>query len=324
MKRLVWIAAAVVALVCSYAVAFTPWPAVLAIRHAFSRDSTGRNLALSRHEPPGVESRLDQRYGRKRAQLLDVYYPAGTGKKLLPAVVWVHGGAFLAGDKRDVGPYLRILAGRGYTTVSVGYAVAPGARYPGPLMDVNAALSYLNHNAAQYHIDASQVFLAGDSAGAQIAAQLAATASDSRYAAAVGVTPSIQRRNVEGVILFCGIYDAGTLDTTGAYGGFLRTVMRSYFGPQTSTDDPRFAEFSVTRHVTRNFPRAFISAGNGDPLESQSVRLADVLRERGAAVDALFFAAEREPPLPHEYQFNLDTAAGRLALARLTAFLSRY
>lgn len=323
MKRFVWAAAIVVALACAYVVAFTPWPAVLAIRHAFSKDAGARNLALSQHEPGGVESRFDQRYGRGHAQVLDVYYPASAGDRSFPAIVWVHGGAFLARDKRDVGPYLRILAARGYTTIGVGYAVAPRARYPAPLMDVNAALSYLIHRAAQYHVDARHVFLAGDSAGAQIAAQVAATASDPGYAAQVGITPSIQRHDIAGTILFCGIYDAGALDTTGSYGGFLRTAMRSYFGTQTSADDPRFAEFSVIRHVTRNFPRTFVSAGNGDPLEPQSVRLADSLRERGVAVDALFFAAEREPALPHEYQFNLDTAAGRRALARLTAFLSQ-
>jgi acetyl esterase len=39
-------------------------------------------------------------------------------------------------------------------------------------------------------------------------------------------------------------------------------------------------------------------------------------------VDALFFPQDYAPPLPHEYQFDLDTEAGRLALERSVGFLS--
>jgi acetyl esterase len=44
---------------------------------------------------------------------------------------------------------------------------------------------------------------------------------------------------------------------------------------------------------------------------------------RGARVERLFFASDRQPPLPHEHQFNLDNEAGRLALDRSMAFLTR-
>ena len=39
-------------------------------------------------------------------------------------------------------------------------------------------------------------------------------------------------------------------------------------------------------------------------------------------VERLFFADDHKPPLPHEYQFNLDVAAGRTALERSVAFLT--
>jgi acetyl esterase len=46
----------------------------------------------------------------------------------------------------------------------------------------------------------------------------------------------------------------------------------------------------VLKHVTAEFPPAFISAGNGDPLLPQSIALADTLASRGARVERLFFA----------------------------------
>jgi acetyl esterase len=77
----------------------------------------------------------------------------------------------------------------------------------------------------------------------------------------------------------------------------------------------------VANYVTGAFPPAFVSAGNADPLLSQSLEMAKVLKAAGVRVDTLFFPDDHEPPLPHEYQFNLDTEAGQLALERSLAFL---
>ena len=66
---------------------------------------------------------------------------------------------------------------------------------------------FLGKNAAGLHVDASKLFLAGDLTGAQIAAQLAAVITNSPYAKQMGVTPSIDRHQLKGVILHCGLYD---------------------------------------------------------------------------------------------------------------------
>jgi len=55
----------------------------------------------------------------------------------------------------------------------------------------------------------------------------------------------------------------------------------------------------------------------------QSIALADMLASHGVRVERLFFARDREPALPHEYQFNLDNEAGRLALAHSLAFVAQ-
>jgi acetyl esterase/lipase len=59
------------------------------------------------------------------------------------------------------------------------------------------------------------------------------------------------------------------------------------------------------------FPPMFISAGNADPLVPQSRAMAAGAAQAGVSVDSLFFPPDYVPPLPHEYQFNLDTEAGR-------------
>lgn len=289
------------------ALELSPRPAALVYGFFMNRGGERLNAALEKHVPPGVTAVLDQRYDTDA--LLDVYYPAQVDGPL-PVIVWMHGGAFFAGTRKHVANYLKILAARGYVTVAVGYTLAPDGRYPTPLRQANAALAYLAQNAQRLRIDPQRFYLAGDSAGAQLAAQLANIISVPSYAATVGISPSIKRSQLRGAILHCGVYD---LDL-GPPSHFMRTASWSYSGRK----DAQLAEISVVRYVTADFPPAFISAGNGDPLLPHSHALAKAL----VKADTLFFPEDYKPPLPHEYQFNLDTEAGRQALERTLRFLA--
>ena len=322
-KAVLW---ALLAVVASCAMAYaalelSPWPAALVYRWWMDHGGLELNQALEAHVPSAIEERLDQRYDANDDDaLLDVYFPE-SAKRALPTIVWVHGGGFLAGDRRHVGNYARILAGRGYTTVAVGYSLGPASHYPKPLHQVNAALDYLVQNAEQLHIDPEHLFLAGDSAGAQIAAQMANIVTSPAYAKTVGIAPTIRREQLRGVILHCGVYDLGLAKFDGVYGHFMRTIVWSYSGVKEFGEKARLPEFSVPRHVTGDFPPTFISVGNADPLMQHSRVLADALDKRGVKVDRLFFPEDYRPKLPHEYQFHLNTGAGKEALERTVRFL---
>jgi acetyl esterase/lipase len=69
------------------------------------------------------------------------------------------------------------------------------------------------------------------------------------------------------------------------------------------------------------FPPALITVGNADPLRPHSELLAEKLRAQQTEVETLVFPSDYQPPLGHEYQFDLDTDAGQLFLQRLLAFL---
>ncbi len=302
----------------------SPWPGVLMIRHSFGEGGAKSSRALANHVPPGVSERLDLRYDAASDDAyLDVFYPyrVENSDTLLTTVVWVHGGGFVAGSKGEIANYLRVLAGRGVTAVGVEYTTAPEAKYPTPVRQTNAALAYLLRHAKKLHVDPTRIVLAGDSGGAHIVAQLAAATTDSSYARALGIEPTLAREHLAGTILFCGPYDLARVNFNGPFGGFLKTVLWAYIGRKDFLDAPRIATFSVLNWVTPRFPPTFISVGNADPLAPQSQALADALVARGVAVDALFFPADHTPALGHEYQFDLDTEAGALALERVTAFV---
>lgn len=108
-------------------------------------------------------------------QKLDIYLPA-EGDGPFPALIFVHGGAFLFDNKRDV-QLLQVLDGinRGYAVVSVGYRLAGEAKYPAGVFDVKAAVRFLRANAGQYMIDGGRFALYGDSAGGHYVVMAAAT-----------------------------------------------------------------------------------------------------------------------------------------------------
>lgn len=290
------------------------------VRDRMDAAATATAQALARHVPPGVTGRLNVAYGEGgRDALLDVFYPveADRAGKALPTIVWFHGGAWLAGSKDHVAPYLKILAAQGFTVIGVNYPLAPRHRYPAAVVQANSALAYIRGQAEALRVDPERVFLAGDSAGAQIASQLAAAISDPGYAKALGISPALDRPALRGLILYCGVYDAAQAARDMAGGNFPR-VMRTYFGRSDYLADPRIEQFSIVRSLPVNFPPIFASASHDDWRQTR--HLLDAARERKVEVDAVLFGENYTPRLPHQFQFDLSLEASRQALARSIAF----
>lgn len=317
-----WLLGTVV-LVAALGAAFvlSPWPGVMLIRFAFDRGAAAAAEGLRPFLPDGVTTTTLAYDPGSPGALLDIHRGPGTAPDA-PVIVWVHGGGFVSGRQQDLTNYLTILAGQGFTTVNVDYTIAPDAHYPTPIRQLGTALTYLHANRAALGLGTGGLVLGGDSAGAQIAAQTAALATGPDYARLMGMPAATWAEDLRGAILFCGVYDMAALGQGGGVlGWFVHVAGWAYIGARDWRTAPDFATATVTPHVTAAFPPAFISAGNADPLEPQSVALAVRLGELGVAVDTLFFPPGYAPALGHEYQFDLTTDAGRQALDRLTAWL---
>ncbi|MGE3830114.1 MAG: alpha/beta hydrolase [Parvibaculaceae bacterium] len=324
-KLALMVVAVAVLLVGGTYIAFrvSPWPSVLLIRWAFADNGEKALKALEKYVPQGISEKRNLRYAEGSPDtLLDIFSPPGIedGARL-PVVVWVHGGGFIGGTKDHVANYLKILAGQGFVTVSIDYSLAPGAQYPTPVRQLNEALAFIAANAGAYHVDTARFILGGDSAGAQIAAQTAIAISKPAYAKELALAPAIMRSQLRGVVLHSGAYAADGLNFDGEFGRFLRTVFWAYLGTRDFDGDPRLKQLSVIANADAGFPPAFITSGNADPLEPQARRLAEKLKSVGVTADTLFFEKSYQPPLEHEYQFNLDIKAGRQAFERSVAFM---
>lgn len=272
----------------------------------------------------GVKAHRGLSYlGKSKRPSLDVFLPENAGRNPLPVVVWVHGGAWISGCKENVAPYLEILAGQGYAVVGVGYSISPEANYPQAVTELNGALAYLRENAGQFHLDPERIVLAGDSAGAQLAAQLGLIITDPEYARSTGVVPAAAPGHLRGMLLFCGVYDLKTMARLkGPLGWGFRTALWAYTGSKDWSSTPAAEHMSIVDHVGPDFPPTFISGGNADYLtDQQSKPLADRLEELGVQVVRRFWPKNHKPALGHEYQFKLQLTDARLALADTLNFL---
>lgn len=324
------------------AAVYSPWPAALTIRSVFTKGArktvaemtpfatdeglvTHLGIPYLDHRRDSSGQPIPDRFGRRPAMDIFLPKPAAAGQKLppLPTIVWIHGGAWLSGSSKDVAPYLRILAAQGYAAVGLGYSVAPGSRYPTAVAQLNAALEFLTRHAADYGLDPGRFVLAGDSAGAQLASQLAAMTTNPAYARQVGIHPALGAEQLRGVLLYCGVYDLEALSrSTGIIGWGFKTALWAYAGKKNWLGTAAARDMSTVHQVTRHFPPAFISGGNGDGLTNEHSKvLAARLETLGVPVTGLFWNAGHVPALPHEYQFHLQYAEAHQALKKSLVFL---
>jgi acetyl esterase/lipase len=137
--------------------------------------------------PEGIAATRDLAYGPSPAQRMDVYRPAASSGA--PALLIVHGGAWIAGDKAAASVVANKVAHwvpRGYIVVSVNYRLLPEAAPLTQADDVARALAAAQAKARGWGGDPGRFVLMGHSSGAHLVALLAA---DPAIAARQGAKP---------------------------------------------------------------------------------------------------------------------------------------
>jgi acetyl esterase/lipase len=174
----------------------------------------------------GVEVTRGIGYGTHSRQILDVYRRGGTAN--LPVVLFVHGGAFVRGDK-DVTEevYANVcyyFARHGFLAINIEYRLAPESRYPGGAEDLAGAIAWAKRSARDFGGDPERLLLVGHSAGAT---HVAGYAWDPNMP--VRIDPA-----VKGVVLISGRLRADNRpDNPNAAG------VRAYFGDDESLYEAR-------------------------------------------------------------------------------------
>jgi len=175
----------------------------------------------------GVQVRRDVRYGNDARNLLDVFTPT-TMKAGQPVLVFVHGGAFMRGERRtgDSPFYDNIMlwaVSQGMVGVNMTYRLAPAHAWPAAQQDIQSALKWVRDNIAASGGDPSRIILMGHSAGAAHVAQYVA---HPQFHVAPG-------SGLAGAVLLSGLFDPATAEAN--------PPLHAYFGTDTAQYPARSA-----------------------------------------------------------------------------------
>lgn len=236
----------------------------------------------------GVDQPSDTvRYAAGDGLALDVYRARGSGGARAPVVVFFYGGGWQRGERAQYRFVGSRLAENGVLAIVADYRTFPDARFPTFMHDAARAVAWAKANAARYGGDPERLYLAGHSAGAQIAALLGA---DTRY---------LQREGVAiGAI-------AGVVGLSGPYDFVISGRYRQVFDPPSQYRDAQAINF-----VDGDEPPFLLIHGENDRVVEarDSVELDAKLRAQGGrstllllpdaghfAPAAAFYSPERVP-----------------------------
>jgi acetyl esterase/lipase len=212
---------------------------------------------LQEKEPyPGVKVERDIKYGPADRNLLDVFMPE-THSEGRPVLMFVHGGAFIGGNKRMPGTpfYDNVMlwaVKNGFVGVNITYRLAPQFPWPAGAEDVATAVQWVSEKISERGGDPARVYLMGHSAGAIHAASYVSHPEFYK----------VRDSGLKGVIMVSGIYDLTAAPLT--------DPERAYFG-----DDPsRYAgQSSLPGLLRTNVPWMAVTAELDPPRFVQQFEL---------------------------------------------------
>jgi acetyl esterase/lipase len=248
----------------------------LAARRAAAHPVSTRN---GLKVPAGVAYLPDLVYGSggNEKLLLDLAHPR-EGSGPFPAVVVLHGGCWVGGNRKRCVPMVLELARHGHVAISASYRLAPRHRYPAQVHDARCAVRWLRANAARYRIDPERIAVLGYSAGGHLACLLGTTA-DNRDLEGTGGHAGYSSQ-VQLVVAYYPPTDLLRMPRS-----YLRTlVLESFLGSSSARTCIRASPIT---HAGRHSAPTLLVHGTDDrvvPL-AQSEAFARKLREAGAHVE---------------------------------------
>ncbi|MBZ0257539.1 alpha/beta hydrolase, partial [bacterium] len=208
-----------------------------------------------------------------RALQLDLYVPKSS--KPLPAIMFIHGGAWSKGQREDMKYYAVYFAKLGYVCSTVSYRLSNEAPFPAAVQDVKCAMRWMRANASKYNIDPERIAVSGNSAGGHLSLMVGYS-SDVTSLEGDGGNEGVSSRP-QAVIDFYGPYDLTGEDAVG-----VKSVLKFMGGTMEEVKD-NYVQASPVTHLTKDDPPTLIFQGTVDSLVniSHADRLDKRLTELG-------------------------------------------
>ena len=221
----------------------------------------------------GMTEKLDVIYAQygERKMHLDLFAPKATGKAR-PAIVVVHGGGWLKGDKSKFRALAIALAAKGYVTAAIEYRLGGEAKFPAAIYDCNAAVRFLRAHADEYGLNPKQIGVVGGSAGGHLAGLMATASAVDEFQGLGG------NAGVSSVVQSCVVM-AGPLDL--ASGSVVersrkepdKSNANKWFGKTFDQAQDLYRQASPYHHLSKETPPILFMCGDKDnPQRNQPTR----------------------------------------------------
>lgn len=212
-------------------------------------------------------------------------------------VLWVHGGGFVFGglDAED-GICSRLSNHTGFLVVSASYRLAPENKYPAPVEDIVSVLRWMQTSQQLrtiYGGDNDRIFLAGESAGGNLVAAVAAINADEQK------TPAKLAKNIRGLLLVYPCLEHGVLrDSHFRYShtnGVLTLKQMQWFWSLYLTDQVKDCQnytacpLRTPPKLLRRFPPTSIILAKHDILLDEGIEFANRLHNNKVQVDVIVY-----------------------------------
>lgn len=236
-----------------------------------------RIMRKTRH----VKIENDIPYGDEPECKLNTYVvPKQDGSKY-PVIFEIHGGGFVAGDKK----YRRALcrwyaAETGAFVVNVNYGLGNKVLFPQPVRQLVNAVNWVVDNAEKYNLDLTKFIVTGDSAGGYYSAMLAVIQDSEKLQEFFGK----MKAKFTATVLDCGIYDLQTALNQRIVFGLTEKIYKDFIGGNIKDIEKyQYLEYlSPADYITEKFPKSFITAAGKDFFcRGQGEKLVETLNNYG-------------------------------------------
>lgn len=267
--------------------------------------------------PAAVARTIPGPKGGSDVRVIVVNAGAAIAAKPRPAVLYIHGGGFVAGSAAgEVAMAQQVALDHDCVVISVDYRLAPEVRFPGSLDDNYAALKWLHTHAEELGVDTGRIALMGTSAGGGHVAMLSAAAFDR------GEVP------VKFQLLLSPMLDDRTGSTRSVpahIGAMMWTSTSNRFGwssllgvPAGSREVPTNAVPS-RRVDLKGLPPTYIGVGAIDLFVAENIKYAERLVDAGVPVELnvvpgayhVFFAVKPDADLSKAFRTSFNRALSR-------------
>jgi acetyl esterase len=304
----------------------TPKPVSLLARGMF--DNSDKEVVYNR--PDDFEKQVSQLtiskdityQSNNKNNTMDIYAPKEISAKN-GIIFWVHGGAYVGGDKGDCQDYLEMISSAtNQIVVNINYDLAPETKHPVPVLQLNEAIQAIEEQYPD-QVDWNKVTIGGDSAGAQISSEYLLALQNKNIQQEIKLKPALSNDQVKKFVSLSGLLVPAKFgDVEDNISHFLYEKCGwAYFDSKKFEKDPLVMSLAIEEQTNNWTQEVFLTDGNTNTFTSQMESLATTLQKAKIPVTVVSYQ-KKEASLPHEYQFDFSTKQAQETYQQLVTFLS--